>query len=72
MEGGEGGDPPQAPISYLVTYELFETLMYSTVTPPQARNPMDMYGLNRLNLRLYHTPHPEGQSPSPPLCRALM
>ncbi len=41
MEGGEGGDPPQAPISYLVTYDLFETLMYCD--PPQARNPTEMY-----------------------------
>ena len=43
MEGGRGGDPPpQAPISYLVTYELFETLMYCDPTP-HARNPMGMY-----------------------------
>ncbi len=36
--GGIGGIPPQQPISYLVTYELFETLMYSTV-PPKHSNP---------------------------------
>ncbi len=44
IEEGEGGIPPQAPISYLVTYGLFETLMYCD-PPPQAGNPMSMYAL---------------------------
>ena len=35
MEGGR--DPPKAPISCLVTYELFETLMYCD--PPKPANP---------------------------------
>ncbi len=49
-EGGDGGDPPQAPISYLVTNELFETLMYcDTPHPhPQAHNPTEMYGSDNL------------------------
>ncbi len=36
--GGEwgGNSPPQPPISYLVTYELFETLMYC-VPPPSTK-----------------------------------
>ncbi len=35
--GGMGGNsPPQPPISYLVTYELFETLMYC-VPPPSTK-----------------------------------
>ena len=32
-----GGIPPQAPISYLVSYELFETLMYCD--PPPSPQP---------------------------------
>ncbi len=37
-----GGEfPPQPPISYLVTYELFETLMYCV--PPQALKPVATY-----------------------------
>ncbi len=35
-EGWGGGLPPQPPISYLVTYELFETLMYC-VPPPNTK-----------------------------------
>ncbi len=34
--GGGISPPPQAPISYLVTYELFETLMYC-VPPPTTQ-----------------------------------
>ena len=37
MEGGGGGYPPQSPISYLVTYELFEALMYCD--PPPSPQP---------------------------------
>ncbi len=37
--GGIGGDfpPPQPPISYLVTYKLFETLMYCVSPPPRTQ-----------------------------------
>ena len=35
--GGDGGGiPPQEPISYLVTYKLFESLMYC-VPPPTTQ-----------------------------------
>ncbi len=37
---GGGRESPLAPVSYLETYERFETLC--TVTHPQARNPMGM------------------------------
>ncbi len=47
----EGGGSPQAPISYLVTYELFETLMYCD-PPPQARNPMEMYATGHRKARV--------------------
>ena len=37
-EGGNGGGiPPQPPISYLVTYKLFETLIYC-VSPPSTQS----------------------------------
>ncbi len=41
----KGGIPPQAPISYLVTYELFETLMYCVPPPSQPLKPKLIYGL---------------------------
>ena len=42
-EGGGMGEefPPQEPISYLVTYELFETLMYCIL--PQPLKPKLIY-----------------------------
>ena len=41
--GKGGGSPPQAPISYLVMCELFETLMFCDPPPPKPETPWGIY-----------------------------
>ncbi len=49
MERGKGESPPQAPISFLVTYELFKTLMHCDNPPsppsPQPHGDVWIYGI---------------------------